>query len=112
MRYIILSLGAAVLGAIILAACNSTPKANVTSQAPASSTTVQTETINADGARRITIAEANKLIKAGQAFVVDVRTQPAYDGGHIPGAKLIPAGEILNHVDELPRDKTIVTYCS
>ena len=32
--------------------------------------------------------------------------------GHIPGSRLIPAGEISNHVNELPRDKTIVTYCS
>ncbi len=111
MRYIVLSLAAAVLGAIVLAACNSAPKANVTSQSPAA-TTVQTETTYADGARRITIADANKLIKAGQAFVIDVRNQAAYDAGHIPGAKLIPAGEILNHIDELPRDKTIVIYCS
>jgi len=35
-----------------------------------------------------------------------------YDLGHIPGAKLIPAGEILNHLNELPKDKLIVTYCS
>jgi rhodanese-related sulfurtransferase len=32
--------------------------------------------------------------------------------GHIPGAHLIPAGDILNHLNELPRNKTIVTYCS
>jgi rhodanese-related sulfurtransferase len=62
--------------------------------------------------RRITIREANELIKNGRAFVVDVRNQAAYDAGHIPGAKLIPVGEILNHVDEMPRDKTIITYCS
>jgi 3-mercaptopyruvate sulfurtransferase SseA len=111
MRYIVLSLGAAVLGTIILAACNSTPKASVTSQAQAPSV-VQTDTTYADGVRRITIADANKLIKSGQAFVVDVRNQAAYDAGHIPGARLIPVGEILNHVNEMPRDKTIITYCS
>jgi rhodanese-related sulfurtransferase len=32
--------------------------------------------------------------------------------GHIPGATLIPAGEVLDHISELPRDKTIVTYCA
>ena len=52
------------------------------------------------------------MVKNGQAIIVDVRNQVAYDMGHIPGAKLIPEGEILNHLNELPRDKTIVTYCS
>ena len=70
------------------------------------------ETIYADGARRVTIEELEAMIKDGTALVVDVRSQDAYDVGHIPGARLIPAGEILNHVKELPRDKMIVTYCS
>jgi ArsR family transcriptional regulator len=52
------------------------------------------------------------MMKEGTAFVVDVRSQDSYDMGHIPGSKLIPAGEILNHVNELPRDKMIITYCS
>ena len=70
------------------------------------------ETVYADGARRITIEEMEGMLKDGTAVVIDVRNQAAYDAGHIPGSKLIPAGEILNHVNELPRDKTIVTYCS
>ena len=47
-----------------------------------------------DGARRVTIEELEALMKEGKAFVVDVRIQDAYDAGHIPGSKLIPAGEI------------------
>jgi len=65
-----------------------------------------------DGARRVTIAELETMIKDGTAFVVDVRSEDAYNAGHIPGAKLIPSAEILNHLKELPRDKLIVTYCS
>src|SRR5262245_21443842 len=106
MRYFILSLCATIFGAILVTGCNSASKTTVASQ-PQTPTT-QADTTYADGVRRITIAEANKLIKSGQAFIVDVRNQAAYDAGHIPGAKLIPAGEILNHVDELPRDKTII----
>ena len=52
------------------------------------------------------------MMKDGTALVVDVRNQSAFDVAHIPGARLIPASEILNHINELPRDKTIVTYCS
>jgi 3-mercaptopyruvate sulfurtransferase SseA len=66
----------------------------------------------ADGARRITIDELDAMVKNGQAYIVDVRNQASYDIGHIPGSRLIPAGEIANHLNELPRDKTIVTYCS
>jgi hypothetical protein len=65
-----------------------------------------------DGARRITIDEFEALQKEGQVFLVDVRSQDAYDMGHIPGAKLIPLDVIGDHINELPRDKMIVTYCS
>ena len=111
MRYVILSLFAVLIGSAVIG-CNSATKTSVTSTQAQTSSTVQTETTYADGVRRITIADANKLIKSGQAFIVDVRNQAAYDAGHIPGAKLIPVGEILNHVNEMPRDKTIITYCS
>jgi predicted sulfurtransferase len=70
------------------------------------------ETTYADGARRVTIDELNELVKNNEAVVIDVRNQASYDAGHIPGAKLIPAGEIQNHLNELPRDKMIITYCS
>ena len=70
------------------------------------------ETTYADGARRVTIAELEDLMKNNEVYLIDVRNQAAYDIGHLPGSRLIPAGEILNHVNELPRDKMIVTYCS
>jgi rhodanese-related sulfurtransferase len=70
------------------------------------------ETTYADGARRITIEELEGLMKNNEVYLIDVRSQAAYDVGHLPGSRLIPAGEILNHVNELPRDKMIVTYCS
>ena len=92
--------------AIIVTSCNAT---DTTSYQKPSSTP---ETKYPDGVRRVTTDELETLIKEGEAFVVDVRSQDAFDLGHIPESRLIPAGEILNHVNELPRDKTIVTYCS
>jgi|ERR1041384_7138179 3-mercaptopyruvate sulfurtransferase SseA len=92
----------------VLAACNAVDVSNTNSkpvpQGP--------ETVYADGARRVTIEEMEAMLKDGMAIVIDVRNQAAYDQGHIPGSRLIPAGEILNHISELPRDKMIVTYCS
>lgn len=73
---------------------------------------VATATPYSDGARRVTIDEMESLVKEGKAVIIDVRTQDSYDLGHIPGAKLIPSGDILNHISELPKDKLIITYCS
>lgn len=92
----------------MFAACNAADT-KVINNAPPASTPGK---VHDDGARRITTAELETLMKEGKAFVVDVRTQDAFDQGHIPGSKLIPAGDIQNHIKELPRDKLIVTYCA
>ena len=94
-------------GVIVLTSCNATDK-TAANPAPASSPGID----HPDGARRVTTEELDALIKKGEAFLVDVRNQDSYDMGHIPGSRLIPAGEILDHVNELPRDKIIITYCS
>ena len=65
-----------------------------------------------DGIRRVTVHELQDLLAKGQAVIVDVRNQAAFDQGHIKGARLIPVTEIQNRTSELPKDKTIVTYCS
>lgn len=93
----------------ILSACNATDNAVKMAQPMPDALP---GTPGSDGVNRVTTAELEALIKDKRAFVVDVRGADAYDLGHIPGAKLIPAGEVLNHVSELPRDKVIVTYCA
>jgi len=65
-----------------------------------------------DGVRRVTVTELQDLLAQNKAVVIDVRNEAAYAQGHIKGAKLIPFTEIQNHTGELPKDKTIVTYCS
>jgi len=65
-----------------------------------------------DGIRRITVVELRELMARNEAVVIDVRNQQSYDLSHIKGAKLIPVESTANHIDELPRDKLIVTYCS
>jgi 3-mercaptopyruvate sulfurtransferase SseA len=107
MRLFTYSIGA-LLFATLFAACG-VLNSKTTTQAQKST---PTPTPHSDGARRITIDEFEALQKEGKVFVVDVRTQDAYDIGHIPGSKLIPSNEIANRVNELPKDKLIVTYCS
>ena len=97
---------------LVLASCNAADTTVDTNNNNNSSTAVGPPTTYPDGARRITTGELETLMAEGKAYVVDVRTQDSYDLGHIPGSHLIPATEFYKHVDKLPRDKTIVTYCS
>ncbi len=44
-------------------------------------------------------------------FILDVRSSEAFNKGHIPTAFNIPRAELVDRLDELPKDKTIITYC-
>lgn len=65
-----------------------------------------------DGVRRITPAEARAAQEKGTAIIVDVRNEAVFQFGRIKGAILIPSGEIGAHINKLPRNKMIITYCS
>lgn len=58
----------------------------------------------------IDAAEAARLRDAG-ALVLDVREPSEWNEAHIPGATLIPLGELSARVSELPRDRQIVVVC-
>jgi rhodanese-related sulfurtransferase/rubrerythrin len=49
--------------------------------------------------------------KKGEFLLLDVRQPEEYEAGHIPGAMLIPLGELEGRQEELERDKKIITYC-
>ena len=64
--------------------------------------------------QQITQQEAKEMMDSQQVIVLDVREQEEYDGGHIPGAVLLPVGTI----DEdsaaavIPdKDDTVLVYC-
>ncbi len=42
--------------------------------------------------------------------LVDVRRPEEYESGHLPGARLIPVGELGERLHELDRDKPTITY--
>lgn len=109
MRSYFLSSVVLLIGAIALIGCSST-KTNVTKIGQTGEK--NPPTTYADGAARITITELQEKIKKNEVFIVDVRDESSFNAGHLPGAQLIPANQILNHVSELPKNKLIVTYCS
>ena len=43
--------------------------------------------------------------------VLDVRQGWEYEEFHLPGAKLVPLGEIEDRAAEIPRDKPLLVYC-
>lgn len=42
--------------------------------------------------------------------LVDVRTPKEYEQGHLPGAQLIPVGELADRLSELDPKKTTIVY--
>lgn len=44
-------------------------------------------------------------------FVIDVRNQSEWDSGHIPGAHHMMLGNLADKLDEVPKDKKIITHC-
>ena len=65
-----------------------------------------------DDAARITLEEAKKLYDAGKAYIVDARPEEAYKQEHIKGAVNITSGTLDSRLKDLPKDKTIIVYCS
>jgi 3-mercaptopyruvate sulfurtransferase SseA len=108
MRLLVSFFAVALLALGVLTACNSADL----NTARSSSAKPCSGPLPADGACRVTVAELKDLLANNGAVVIDVRNQAAYDAAHIRGAKLIPEAEVVNHIDELPRNKLIVTYCS
>ncbi len=42
--------------------------------------------------------------------LVDVRTPKEYERGHLPGARLIPVGELRDRLSELDPQKPTIAY--
>ena len=64
-------------------------------------------------APRIGLEEFKKLHDANAALVVDVRDAESFAQGHIPGAILVPLGQVTQHLKQLKAStKPIVTYCA
>lgn len=111
MRFIVLTSFAFIIAVGVLAACNSheafipqTPNTPVQSPQPPQNP--------ADNARRITAEELHKLWEKKDVLIIDTRGEPDYKAGHIPGAVSVPANQVAAKIDELPRTKMIVAYCT
>ncbi len=60
----------------------------------------------------MTPGEMFDRLEAGQPLtVLDVRTQPEWDAGHVDGAMHIDLGQLRNRIAEVPDDKPVAVTC-
>ncbi len=45
------------------------------------------------------------------AVVIDVRQPEEYVNGHVAGAELIPLGDVVARLDEIPADQPVYVIC-
>jgi rhodanese-related sulfurtransferase len=45
------------------------------------------------------------------ATIIDVREPDEYEDFHVPGARLIPVGEVPERMDEIPRTEQVYVIC-
>jgi len=66
-------------------------------------------------ATRVTVDEVKERMGRGEQFVfLDTRNPQAWGEAEtkLPGAIRVPADEAEQLLDEIPRDRTVVTYCT
>lgn len=61
---------------------------------------------------RVDATTLARQIEDGQVpQVLDVRTESEFAAGHVPGAKLIPHGQLAGRLAELDASRPVVVYC-
>ena len=65
-----------------------------------------------NGNHKVSFEKMMKLFKEERAFIIDVRTKLENEHLNFNFAKNIPIDEIPDSIDKIPRDKTIVVFCS
>lgn len=107
-RWLVMMLMAALTAGLV--ACNSNE--TLLSQKSPGPTSATPAPPPPDNARRITAAELYKLWEKNEVVIIDTRQDVAFKQERIKGAILMPAGTVLQHIDELPKNKLIAAYCT
>jgi len=64
-----------------------------------------------DGVEHVSAEALQQRLARGDVVVLDVRPEPEYRAGHIPGARSVPLAALAALAPELPRRRQIVAYC-
>lgn len=61
--------------------------------------------------KQISFEDLLPRIKLGEdIFLIDVREEEEHEAFNI-GGKLIPLTELMDHQDEIPKDREVIIYC-
>lgn len=63
----------------------------------------------------VSVSEAKEMVdRADQVVFVDARNPVAWGSSNVklPGAIRVPVDAVEEHLSELPREGTIITYCT
>ena len=90
----------------VLAACGGQPA----QEAPAAPVQVEAGA-ELDLPVDINTQTVEQLRNRDDVVLIDVREDWEYAEGHIPGATLIPLGQVPDRLSEIPKDKTVVAVC-
>lgn len=61
---------------------------------------------------RISPKELHRMLEEDEpVIVIDVRAEERFAAGHVPGARHIPLAKLKEGIPDLPKDRTLVTYC-
>lgn len=66
-------------------------------------------------ATRVTVDEVRERTARGEPLAfVDTRNAPAWaeSDKKIAGAIRVPSDQLLQHLSEIPNDRTVITYCT
>ncbi len=85
-------------------ACGSTTATTATRDVPA-------EVDPTDLPQVVDVVTVASIKDDPDVVLIDVREPAEYAAGHISGGALIPMGEAPQRLDEIPTDKTVITYC-
>jgi rhodanese-related sulfurtransferase len=64
---------------------------------------------------RVTVDEVKERMNRGEKFTfLDTRNPKAWGEAEtkLPSAIRVPADEVEQHLDEIPRDRAVITYCT
>ena len=64
-----------------------------------------------DSLDAVSIESIKAQIKSGDVILLDVRPNIEYMAGHLPKAINIPLKELKTKLGQIPKDKTVITYC-
>lgn len=63
------------------------------------------------GVDTVTTEEVQRLTDDDEVALLDVRPRSEYAAGHIPGARSVPLGDLVDALPTLSDQRQVVTYC-